>query len=440
MIMCLIGNNFSMISSCLLFLLCLTIERSNWIYVSRNRIFPDQRKYHIFRDWALVLVCESGTMNRRLARTNAILTSLDQLANVLSPLLLGALLSFTSLRTSCIILAGYSSASFLLKGLLLMTLYERSENLSKKKGRTSALLELNSESPEASSSSRSARIASFFSVLSTYHAQPVFNAALGLALLYMTVLGFSGLDIAYGESVGLPENVMGFLRSLGSVAGVAGALMYAVFERQFGVRRTGVIGMMLQSCLLSLCVVSIWLPGSPWDPHAYLSTLTWSSWWQALLGNFVSPSSLNATIDTLNHTNWSSMTNSNGTSIVSIFTFLIAISTSRFGLWMADLAITHIMQVATPESQRNTVFGVQNAICQTFSVLKDALVIVLPSPSTYGICIVAAYSFNVAGCCSYLYYIVKSSAVNRKAPKDEEMKTYSKEEFKDLSVNKNDDE
>ncbi|GMR51755.1 hypothetical protein PMAYCL1PPCAC_21950, partial [Pristionchus mayeri] len=69
----------------------------------------------------------------------------------------------------------------------------------------------------------------------------------------------------------------------------------------------------------------------------------------------------------------------------------------------------------------------QNAICQTFSVLKDALVIVLPSPSTYGICIVAAYSFNVAGCCSYLYYIVKSSAVNRKAPKDEEMKTYSKE-------------
>lgn len=37
---------------------------------------------------------------------------------------------------------------------------------------------------------------------------------------------------------------------------------------------------------------------------------------------------------------------------------------------MADLAITHIMQIATPESQRNTVFGVHNAICQAFSVMK----------------------------------------------------------------------
>lgn len=89
--------------------------------------------------------------------TNAILTSLDQLANVLSPLFLGAILSFASLRTTCIILAGlstngndptipvlqrqrkivkffpaYSAISFILKGTLLITLYESHDRLKRK--------------------------------------------------------------------------------------------------------------------------------------------------------------------------------------------------------------------------------------------------------------------------------------------------------------------
>ncbi|GMR46342.1 hypothetical protein PMAYCL1PPCAC_16537, partial [Pristionchus mayeri] len=440
MIMCLIGNNFSMIFSCLLFLMCLTIERSYWIYVSCEFLPKLVIVLHLFRDWALVLVSERGTLNRGLARTNAILTSLDQLANVLAPLFLGALLSFASLQTTCIILAGYSAASFLLKGLLLITLYECNDSLSTMRERKDSLFEPTPDTPEYVKSI-SARITSFLTVLSTYYGQPVFSAAVGLALLYMTVLGFNGLDIAYGESVGLPENVMGFFRSFGSVAGVAGALMYAVFERQFGVRRTGVIGMLIQASLLSLCVVSIWLPGSPWNPAVYFSTLTWSSWWRALIGNFVATST-NSTAEAPAPTpaDWSTMTTSDGTSIVSIFTFLIAIAASRFGLWMADLAITHIMQVATPESQRNTVFGVQNAICQAFSVLKDALVIVLPSANTFGICIIISYGFKVAGCCSYLYYIAKSSAHARKTTKDQEMRAYSREEAKHLSVNEYIDE
>lgn len=75
-------------------------------------------------------------------------------------------------------------------------------------------------------------------------------------------------------------------------------------------------------------------------------------------------------------------------SLDSIITFLSGIATARFGnestitdgsrstpmyslgLWMADLSIIHIMQEGVPEGDRNTVFGVHNALCQTFSVLK----------------------------------------------------------------------
>ncbi|GMS91680.1 hypothetical protein PENTCL1PPCAC_13855, partial [Pristionchus entomophagus] len=358
-------------------------------------------------DWAVVLVNERGVMNRRLAKTNAILTGLDQFANVVSPLLLGALLSFSTLRTTCIILAAYSTVSFILKGLLLITLYEKNEHLRKKNDNRTKLLASSSDA-SATSKSIASRFSSFFSVLSTYYAQPVFPAALGLALLYMTCLGFNGLDIAYGESIGLPDNVLGFFRSFGSVAGVAGALMYAVFERHFGIRKTGVIGMTIQASLLSLCAVSIWLPGSPWNPSAYFSTLTsvfLSIPFFPRIDSFETP--FPSPFTRKLYSDWSTMTTSDGTSVASIFTFLIAIAASRFGLWMADLAITHIMQVATPESQRNTVFGVQNAICQTFSVLKDLLVIILPSPNTFGICILISYGFKCAGAGSFFYYIMK---------------------------------
>ncbi|KAF8371123.1 hypothetical protein PRIPAC_77552 [Pristionchus pacificus] len=430
MMMCLFGNNFSMIFSCLLVVMCLSIERSHGIYTisllftlalcSAFRIFIVAERNVVGKDWALVLVKDTGEVNRRLARTNATLTSLDQLANVISPLFLSALLSFATLQTTCMILAVYSAGSFILKGVLLIGLYESNESLRTKARHKDKLIQ---PTPVATVPSKTitSRCSSAFSVLSTYYAQPVYPAALGLALMYMTVLGFNGLDIAYGESTGLPKNVLGFFRSFGSVAGFAGALMYAVFERHCGVRKTGIIGLMLHTSILLLCVVSIWLPGSPWNPGSYLSTLTWSSWVGKFVETFSSaPKSKANKTGVDSPIDWSTMTTSDGSSVASIFTFLIAIAASRFGLWMADLAITHIMQIATPESQRNTVFGVQNAICSTFSIMKDLLVIVLPSPNTFGISILISYAFKCAGCFSYLYYIVKSANTEEDMAKADE--------------------
>ncbi|KIH47307.1 hypothetical protein ANCDUO_22635 [Ancylostoma duodenale] len=74
---------------------------------------------------------------------------------------------------------------------------------------------------------------------------------------------------------------------------------------------------------------------------------------------------------------------------------------------MADLSIVHIMQERVPESDRNTVFGVHNALCQTFSLLKDILVIILPDPSTFGICILISYAFVTSGYLSFVYYLLK---------------------------------
>lgn len=73
---------------------------------------------------------------------------------------------------------------------------------------------------------------------------------------------------------------------------------------------------------------------------------------------------------------------------------------------MADLSITQLMQENVPEEERGTVFGVQNASCQLFSVAKDLIVIVFPDPRTFGWLIIMSVTFVAAGFTNYIYYLI----------------------------------
>lgn len=74
------------------------------------------------------------------------------------------------------------------------------------------------------------------------------------------------------------------------------------------------------------------------------------------------------------------------------------------GLWMADLSVTQIMQESVSEKERGVVFGVQSAINESFSMVKDVMVILLPDPSTFGICIIVSWLSICAGYFSYCVY------------------------------------
>jgi iron-regulated transporter 1 len=74
---------------------------------------------------------------------------------------------------------------------------------------------------------------------------------------------------------------------------------------------------------------------------------------------------------------------------------------------MADLSITQIMQEHVPERERGTVFGVQNAFCQLFSVSKDLVVLALPDSRTFGYLIIMSVAFVVGGFLNFLYYLLK---------------------------------
>ncbi|CAI4232978.1 unnamed protein product [Auanema sp. JU1783] len=397
-------NNLSLVTSALCFIGCLSLPNDSHffpilliigiIFCSINRLFLNAEKFILGRDWVVVI------SNRNLSDLNAILTTLDQFANVISPLVTGGLVSLIGLKSTCAIFGIGSLVSMISKIFFLRALYKREEGLHQKE----TLIEKKA-APETSRfcDRFSEGIQSIPNVISIYYEQTVFSVALGMSLLFMTVLGFDGLAISYGQSTGLPEALLGGFKSFGSFMGIAGALSYAFFEKRFGVRKTGLIGLTSQHVFTMMALVSIWLPGSPMNLGGYFHSFSWHSWWDELKDSFTA----NGTVSNYqSNIDWNNFT-ANGNSMFSIFVFLTGIAIARFGLWMADLSVMHIMQVAVPERQRNTVFGVHNSLCQSFSVLKDLLVIALPDPRTFGLCIIISYLFVTTGHLCYIYYIIR---------------------------------
>ena len=67
------------------------------------------------------------------------------------------------------------------------------------------------------------------------------NAGIGLACLYMTVLGFDSITIGYAYSQGVPESLLGILLAIGAGTGLLGSVVFPSFVRHLGVERTGML-------------------------------------------------------------------------------------------------------------------------------------------------------------------------------------------------------
>ncbi|CAL2043821.1 unnamed protein product [Caenorhabditis brenneri] len=300
-----------------------------------NRLFLNAEKSIIARDW-VVAINEKNC----LARQNATLTGFDQLLNVLSPIVVGTLITSRGIFDVLTLFCVFSIISLASKSIFLYLTYTSNSSLHNRSQFSYKILnDEESLLPQAASIPVSRR-----GVFSTYWHQSTFCAAFGMALFYKTVMGFDNLAVGYATvSSSLSIFTIGALKSYGAVAGMAGVISYAFLEKRYGLLNAGYVGLVVQQIFSLLALQTIWMPGSPMDF-------------------------------------WETGAIREGPSVLI---FLIAIATSRFGLWCLDMAVTHSMQIHVPESERNTVFGFHMALCQTFSVPKEILVIVFPQSSHF---------------------------------------------------------
>lgn len=99
----------------------------------------------------------------------------------------------------------------------------------------------------------------------SYYNQPVFLAGMGLAFLYMTVLGFDCITTGYAYTQGLSGSLLSILMGASAITGIMGTVAFTWLRRKCGLVRTGLISGFAQLSCLILCVISVFMPGSPLD-------------------------------------------------------------------------------------------------------------------------------------------------------------------------------
>jgi len=331
----------------------------------------------IQKDWIVVI---AGEDTDQLAKMNSILRTIELTTYMLAPAAAGQLFTFFGFGYTGIIIAGWNIISVCLEYLLLALIYKKYPALAKKRSRAT-----NSESEDENTideeNSETNAFREAYEGWKTYMKHPVMKAGVGLACLFMTVLGFDNITYGYCLMQGVPHAALGALVGISALVGVAGSLAYPVLRRRIGLERTGLIGMFLLIACSSLAVISAFLPGSPMD----LSYLTHGG-----STNILDQQENSTTeVEVTSEKNWTEP--EFWLSYASVLVFLTGIILARFGLWVVDLTVNQLLQEKVAEDVRGVVNGVQDSLNNTLDLLKCILVIILPAQETFALLIFASF-------------------------------------------------
>ncbi|XP_045169878.2 solute carrier family 40 member 1-like isoform X2 [Mercenaria mercenaria] len=353
------------------------------------------------KDW-IVEICGSDT--DLLASTSAILKSIDLITNIVAPIVTGQIMGFASTEVGALFIGGWNIVSVFVEYYLLWKVYNVVPALRAKKEQCRVDKERDQSSGSCTSCMKG-MLGSFVTLArgwKTFMSYDVAFAGLGLAFLFMTVLGFDNITVGFAYTQGVNESVMGALMAAGAVVGILGTIIYPRMRKLVGQQRTGLYGLLFQTLFLTLCVASVWAPGSPFD----LSYAEKESGTLAELNSTEEQFSFNMTIHESKMLSNSTLTPVEKTwkDYVSIGLLMTGIIGARCGLWMADLTITQLFLETVIEKERGIVFGVQNSLNQLMDMLKFIMVMVAPQPEVFGVLVLISFAFVLIGCLLYAKY------------------------------------
>ncbi|XP_030066148.1 solute carrier family 40 member 1 [Microcaecilia unicolor] len=402
----------------------------------------------IQRDWIIVV---AGDDRSRLADMNATVRRIDQLTNILAPMAVGQIMTFGSPVIGCGFIAGWNLLSMCVEYLLLWKVYQKTPALAFKAGQKVEEQELkelnvqkdmetylnNKDKPAEVSQLMSEKSLAMAEVQKepgccdhitepfrtfrdgwvAYYNQSVFLAGMALAFLYMTVLGFDCITTGYAYTQGLSGSMLSFLMGASAITGILGTVAFTWLRRKCGLVRTGFISGMAQLVSLFLCVVSVFMPGSPLDltvsPFADIS----SRFFEREPMPTISP---HVVTDAYSTTGMPSLINgstsagsdtemlSESVPLISVSLLFAGVIAARVGLWSFDLTVTQLIQENVIESERGVISGVQNSMNYLLDLLHFIMVILAPNPESFGILVLISVLFVALGHVMYFRYAYKS--------------------------------
>lgn len=397
----------------------------------------------IQRDWIVVV---AGEDRSKLADMNATIRRIDQLTNILAPMAVGQIMTFGSAVIGCGFISGWNLVSMCIEYFLLWKVYQKTPALAVKaalKVEEAELKQLNlykenePKSPEAThlmgekdaniheleqaqepgcGSQMAEPFRTFRDGWVSYYNQPVFLAGMGLAFLYMTVLGFDCITTGYAYTQGLSGSILSILMGASAVTGIMGTVAFTWLRRKCGLVRAGLISGFAQLSCLILCVISVFMPGSPLD----LSVSPFKDIHSRFIQAEPLPTNTSTKIseiifpNEMHMSNGSDSTNialemdANSESIISVSLLFAGVIAARIGLWSFDLTVTQLLQENVIESERGIINGVQNSMNYLLDLLHFIMVILAPNPEAFGLLVLISVSFVAMGHIMYFRFAQKS--------------------------------
>lgn len=390
----------------------------------------------IQRDWVVVV---AGQDSSKLADMNATVRIIDQLTNILAPMLVGQIMSFGSHFIGCGFIAGWNLCSMCVEYALLWKVYQKTPALAVKAGQKEQPQELkqlnvqkdleNGQSPEDSSQPLMTETSAVVVAAAdpptkergclhqatepmrtlragwvAYYNQNIFFAGMSLAFLYMTVLGFDCITTGYAYTQGLNGSVLSLLMGASAVSGICGTVAFTWIRKKCGLIRTGFISGVVQLSCLMLCVASVFAPGSPLD----LSVSPFQDLYTHLVGEKPLPEADHSVIGGNATTAPPPDDVAPLTSYMSVSLLFAGVIAARVGLWSFDLTVTQLIQENVIESERGVINGVQNSMNYLLDLLHFIMVILAPNQEAFGLLVLISVSFVAMGHAMYFVFAFKN--------------------------------
>ncbi|RUS72146.1 hypothetical protein EGW08_020088 [Elysia chlorotica] len=415
-----------------------------------SRLTSMARKIAVENDW-VVQIC--GSDFDMLATMTATLRRIDLATQILAPIATGFIMSFIGVEFGALFIGGWNVLSVVVEYYLLWKVYNTVPSLRQVKDlrkseihvydngelrtnqsifsalvcqgedkpvKTPCVGEVeSSEETSVSGCNKLCFLGGLYKGWPVYVKYTILPAGLSLACLYMTVLGFDSITVGFIKLQGISEAILGLCMGISATVGIIGTLVYPLMRKRFGLVRTGIFGLSAELASLALCVTSIWVPGSPFDlslgmgspssDSLYLSASNCTSVDKTY--NISQPSAQRLDIELTNRERNDLVCQkilASQDPNISIWLFLVGIITARFGLWLADLAISQIYFENVVESERGKVSGVQIALNQFMNMMKFGLVMIFPYKHQFGVLILISFTFIGLGWLLYAIFLYRT--------------------------------
>ncbi|KAK2496913.1 hypothetical protein MC885_000165 [Smutsia gigantea] len=381
-----------------------------------------------------------------LVNMNATIRRIDQLTNILAPMAVGQIMTFGSAVIGCGFISGWNLVSMCVEYFLLWKVYQKTPALAVKAAlkveeaelkqlnlhketepkplegthlmgeKDTDIRELGPELEPSCASQMAEPFRTFRDGWVSYYNQSVFLAGMGLAFLYMTVLGFDCITTGYAYTQGLSGSVLSILMGASAITGIMGTVAFTWLRKKCGLVRTGVISGFAQLSCLILCVISVFMPGSPLDLSISPFEDIYSRFIQAEPLSTITPTNVPDIVSTTETHRSNGSTSANivpemspkSVPIISVSLLFAGVIAARIGLWSFDLSVTQLLQENVIESERGIINGVQNSMNYLLDLLHFIMVILAPNPEAFGLLVLISVSFVAMGHIMYFRYAQKT--------------------------------